>query len=110
MVLIIDGLNAFKEVKGSYPTTAQGLAAVAAFVAPATIPLKDPWGNPYAYASPGEYAEYDLVCLGADGKEGGEGEDADIDSWAEASLIGTWNEYTPTSALDIAFDDPMPSA
>lgn len=42
---------------------------------------KDPWGNPYVYASPGEHGEYDLISLGADGKPGGSGDDADINSW-----------------------------
>ena len=43
--------------------------------------LTDPWGTPYAYRSPGEHGEYDLYTLGADGKEGGEGEDQDITNW-----------------------------
>jgi len=43
--------------------------------------LTDPWGRPYGYRSPGEHGEYDLYTLGADGKEGGDGEDQDITSW-----------------------------
>jgi len=43
--------------------------------------LIDPWGTPYLYQSPGEHGEYDLYTLGADGKEGGEGEDQDIANW-----------------------------
>lgn len=42
---------------------------------------KDPWGNPYVYVAPGEHGEYDLSSLGADGKAGGSGDDADINSW-----------------------------
>ena len=42
---------------------------------------KDPWGNPFVYRYPGENGEYDLVSLGADGAEGGEGEASDIKSW-----------------------------
>jgi hypothetical protein len=41
------------------------------------------------------------VSLGADGAVGGEGLNADISSAAGASLVATWFEYTPTSALDI---------
>jgi general secretion pathway protein G len=42
------------------------------------IPL-DPWGNKYQYAVPGaEGRPYALYSLGADGKRGGEGADADI--------------------------------
>jgi general secretion pathway protein G len=42
----------------------------------------DPWGNPYQYVFPGTRGlEYDLYSLGADGQEGGEGENADIGNW-----------------------------
>lgn len=45
---------------------------------PKSLPL-DPWGNPYAYAMPGEDgAPYKLQSLGADGKPGGEGDNEDI--------------------------------
>lgn len=40
--------------------------------------LKDAWGNDYRYTAPGTSKPYDLVSLGADGKEGGEGENRDI--------------------------------
>jgi general secretion pathway protein G len=40
--------------------------------------LKDAWGNPYKYQVPGTNKPYDLVSLGADGREGGEGENKDI--------------------------------
>ena len=43
--------------------------------------LTDPWGRPYDYRSPGEHGDYDLYTLGADGKEGGEGEDQDVTNW-----------------------------
>lgn len=42
---------------------------------------RDPWGNAYVYLAPGEHGEYDLSSLGADGKPGGSGDDADINSW-----------------------------
>lgn len=44
------------------------------------IPV-DPWGNPYVYRSPGRNGGYEIISYGADGKEGGEGEHADINSW-----------------------------
>ena len=44
------------------------------------LPL-DPWGNPYHYVYPGRRSMYDLYSLGADGREGGEGNDADIGNW-----------------------------
>ena len=45
-----------------------------------TIP-KDPWGNAFVYRQPGEHGPYDIVSLGADNLEGGEGENRDIVSW-----------------------------
>jgi general secretion pathway protein G len=42
---------------------------------------KDPWGNPYQYLSPGLKGEIDLFTLGADGKPGGDGVDADVGNW-----------------------------
>ena len=46
-----------------------------------TTELVDPWGNPYEYSVPGpEGLPYLVVCYGADGREGGTGENADITS------------------------------
>lgn len=81
-----------------YPSTAQGLEALVHLPAgePGArnwrgpylkkgVPL-DPWGNAYQYTSPGTVnpSSYDLVSLGRDGKQGGEGEDADLTSWETA--------------------------
>jgi general secretion pathway protein G len=41
----------------------------------------DPWGNAYVYSAPGKNGPYDIVSLGADGREGGEGDNRDIVSW-----------------------------
>jgi len=42
--------------------------------------MMDPWGNPFIYMAEGEInpGSFDLICLGADGEEGGEGDDADV--------------------------------
>jgi general secretion pathway protein G len=40
--------------------------------------LKDAWGNDYRYTLPGQGKAYDLLSLGADGRDGGEGENKDI--------------------------------
>ena len=73
-----------------YPTTEQGLAALVKQPADSTITNyrsggylkavpKDPWNNLYLYQAPGrDGAEYEIRSLGRDGKEGGEGYDADI--------------------------------
>lgn len=41
----------------------------------------DPWGNPYQYARPGREGAFDVYSFGADGREGGVDEDADIGNW-----------------------------
>ena len=89
-------LDAFKLDNGFYPTTDQGLEALikkpetgripakwreGGYLKPSRIP-KDPWGTPYLYFSPGnERNEYEIISYGADGQQGGEGKDADIESW-----------------------------
>ena len=42
--------------------------------------LLDPWGNPYEYYEQGSASGegFDIISYGADGMEGGEGENADI--------------------------------
>jgi general secretion pathway protein G len=42
---------------------------------------KDPWNNEYQYVTPGKHGEYDLYSRGADGQDGGEGDNADIGNW-----------------------------
>ena len=42
---------------------------------------KDAWGKEFIYKAPGEHGDFDLYSLGADGAEGGEGEDRDVTSW-----------------------------
>jgi general secretion pathway protein G len=61
------------------PTTADGLPAV---FGNEKIP-QDAWGNEFAYTSPASNGKaFDLVSYGADGQEGGTGNDEDI-HWAE---------------------------
>lgn len=44
----------------------------------------DPWGNPFVYRAPGRNGGYELLSLGVDGREGGEGEGHDVTSWESA--------------------------
>lgn len=88
-------LKLFKLDNAFYPDTQQGLQALVEKPATGRIPPNykeggyleqkkiplDPWGNAYLYISPGLNGDYDLMSYGADGKEGGEGKDADIKSW-----------------------------
>ncbi len=67
-----------------------------------SVPVNDlVWGHPYFYKCPGDTGDYDLISFGADGQPGGTDKNADISANAEASLISTWYEYTPTGAMDI---------
>lgn len=43
--------------------------------------LQDPWGNDLVIRRPGEHGPFDVISYGADGRPGGEGDDADILSW-----------------------------
>ncbi len=69
---------------GRYPAPEEGLAALARPTATGAKIKKlpdDPWGHPYLYVVPGGNSQpYAIVSLGADGKEGGEGQNADIRS------------------------------
>lgn len=46
---------------------------------------KDPWGNDYEYRAPGQHGPVDIWSLGADGQEGGDGEDSDVTSWSKSA-------------------------
>jgi general secretion pathway protein G len=72
---IVSAVEAFYADKSRYPTNEEGLTAL-----PLTT-LKDPWGRPYQYNCPGHDHPYEVVTYGADGREGGDGEDADLFSW-----------------------------
>lgn len=75
----------------SYPSANQGLQAL--IQKPGTEPQapnwrpyldklpNDPWGRPYQYLNPGVKGEIDVFSLGADGKPGGEGANADVGNW-----------------------------
>jgi hypothetical protein len=108
MQLIIRILDAYRRQHGVVPTTDEGLAALSDAYPNLRFPEADPWGNAWVYAAPGTFGDYDLASYGADGTPGGDGLDADITNWAEASHVGRWFEYTPTSALDVAFDEILP--
>jgi general secretion pathway protein G len=87
-------LKLYKLDIGTYPTTEQGLEALVQKPSTGAVPKnwreggylekakvpEDPWGRPYVYMSPGiKNRDFDLKSLGADGEEGGEGENADIE-------------------------------
>lgn len=76
---------------GSYPTAEQGLTLLVTPPAEPNLRTRwkgpyldeavpmDPWGNPYQYQIPGEEGRpFTIYSFGADGRAGGEGNDADI--------------------------------
>jgi general secretion pathway protein G len=88
-------LKLYKLDTAAYPDTQQGLEALTEKPTSGQIPKRyreggyleqkkipqDPWGNPYIYICPGLHGDFDLISYGADGKEEGEGKNADIKSW-----------------------------
>ena len=87
-------LDMYRLDNSHYPSTQQGLEALVNRPSGTPEPNnwgpesymnsipEDPWGNDYQYISPGTEGPYDLYSFGADGQEGGEGNDADISVWA----------------------------
>lgn len=82
---IVQAIDTFYVTHDRYPSNEEGLEALtvrdADFVEGIlkSIPL-DPWKRPYQYNSPGAESAYEVICLGADGREGGEGANRDISS------------------------------
>lgn len=81
-------LDLYKLETGSYPDKLEALIKAPAgssrwngpYLKKAVLP-QDPWGKDYIYTFPGKHATYDLLSYGADGAQGGSGEDEDIVSW-----------------------------
>ena len=89
-------LELYKFNEMTYPNTSQGLDALITphselknpFLFPdggyiSSIPL-DPWGREYLYIYPPQKSRnFDLFTLGADGLEGGTGENTDLGNWIQ---------------------------
>ncbi|MCP3908836.1 MAG: type II secretion system major pseudopilin GspG [Oceanicoccus sp.] len=89
---IEQALEMYKLDNQIFPSTDQGLQALVEKPNTSPVPRKwnsagylkkgklpvDPWGTEYQYISPGSTGAFDIYSLGADGREGGEGYDADI--------------------------------
>lgn len=86
-------LDIYKLQNGFYPSTEQGLEALAQRPGGHPEPRSwktggyikqlpsDPWGSEYQYLNPGVHRPVDIYSLGADGQLGGEGLAADIGNW-----------------------------
>ena len=92
---IEQALELFHLNNGFFPTTDQGLIALiqkptmppeprnypnGGYLNAKSVP-KDAWGNDFIYLCPGDEGDYDVVSYGKDGREGGEGVNADISNW-----------------------------
>jgi general secretion pathway protein G len=89
-------LEMYKFNELNYPSTSEGLDALVnphsglknPYLFPedgyiSAIPL-DPWGREYLYEFPPRKSrKFDLYTLGADGMEGGSGDDTDIGNWMQ---------------------------
>ncbi|CAM3634825.1 type II secretion system major pseudopilin GspG [Parendozoicomonas haliclonae] len=93
---ISSALELYRLDNGFYPSTEQGLEALVNEPTGNPEPrnwnpdgylkmrdLEDPWGNPYQYEQPGARNTngYDIYSLGADGRVGGDGFNADLGNW-----------------------------
>ncbi|MEX6500757.1 type II secretion system major pseudopilin GspG [Pseudomonas zhanjiangensis] len=84
-------LDLYRLELGRYPSSDQGLEALITKPRDAEswngpylkkkVIRKDPWGNEFHYRAPGQNGDFDLWSLGADNREGGDGEDRDVHSW-----------------------------
>ncbi len=85
-------LNLYRLDNFRYPSSDLGLEALVNHPGESTAPNwksggylrsvpTDPWNNPYQYRYPGRHGEFDVWSYGADGREGGDGIDADIGNW-----------------------------
>ena len=87
-----DAMNMYKLRNNRYPTTEQGLEALADETTIEPLPKRfpeggfidklptDPWENPYQLVSPGEYGKIDIFSMGPDGQPDTED---DIGNWDE---------------------------
>jgi general secretion pathway protein G len=88
---LMQALKLYRLDNQRYPSAEQGLQALVAKPSAGPAPANwkpyleklpnDPWGHPYQYVNPGVKGEVDVFSFGADGRSGGEGNDADVGSW-----------------------------
>ncbi len=82
---IVQALETFYATYGRYPSNDEGIQVLTRPTEKLSEALlegrpTDPWSRPYQYNSPGTTRPYEVICYGGDGREGGEGADADVSS------------------------------
>lgn len=80
---ICEALDTYYTMYDRYPTSDQGLTALTEPSEQFPDGLikkfpRDPWGNAYVYRHPGQDAPYEVLSLGADQREGGDGANQDV--------------------------------
>ena len=87
--MLMTALDGYRLDIGTYPSASDGLEALVRdpglenWNGPYLqkgVPV-DPWGNAYHYEFPGQHGEVDIYSYGLDGQPGGDGENADVNSW-----------------------------
>ncbi len=83
-------LDSFNMDTGRYPSESEGLKVlwtkskdIRGYDGP-YLPKpanEDAWGNPYIYKKTSDEHGYDIISYGKDGKEGGDGKNADLSIW-----------------------------
>jgi general secretion pathway protein G len=84
-------LDLYKSDVGQYPSTGEGLDALikappgtdnwnGPYLKKAGV-LKDPWGHPYIYRSPGQHGEFDLFSYGGQSKPANDNEKPEVANW-----------------------------
>ena len=84
---LVTAMELFHIDVGRYPSSTEGLSALVKspgnipgwngpYLAKGDVP-QDPWGRPYVYQA-GQNGSFEIKSLGADGKEGGTDENADV--------------------------------
>lgn len=86
--VVVSQLEKYRLEHGAWPGNEQGLSVLtdgsatpeaSYYLGPGQ--LDDPWDRPLLYIAPGPNGHpYEITSYGADGRPGGEGEDADISS------------------------------
>jgi len=88
ITMLHEAVKHYRLDTGQYPDPSIGLDALVQepagvngwhgpYIESSEIPL-DPWDNYYMYDYPGDRYDYDIYSYGADGREGGEEENADV--------------------------------
>ncbi|MEM1356361.1 MAG: type II secretion system major pseudopilin GspG [Planctomycetota bacterium] len=81
LATIAGAIKSYYGDHGRYPDPSGGIGVLVPDYLEQTV--ADPWGGAYQYELPGAEGPFDVICFGADGREGGEGIEADFTNWSQ---------------------------